>query len=223
MHPSELIFYDRVSPAFAREVIAISERLGIQADWLMAAMHFESAGTFDPSITNGDEVHWRDDGSYEIERQPGSSAIGLIQFMDFTAEMLGTTCGELRRMTALEQLGKVEAYLERYAYEMESVEDVYMAILWPRAIGKPLNYAIFSDPSDEYRWNAKLDVNHDGHVTKAEASAHVVEALRDGREADREARAGAEDLDELPPRPTETLPTNESFFFNHRPKISLLW
>ncbi len=54
-----------------------------------------------------------------------------------------------------------------------SLEDLYMAILWPRAVGKPLDYVLFSHPSLAYQQNNGLDANKDGNITKAEAATKV--------------------------------------------------
>jgi hypothetical protein len=50
----------------------VAANLGIPLDWLMTTINFETAGTFDPQISN-----------------PKSSAKGLIQFIDSTAQGLG--------------------------------------------------------------------------------------------------------------------------------------
>ena len=59
-----------------------------------------------------------------------------------------------------------------------------MAILWPAAIGKPLDFVLF-DKRDavhpkRYIQNAGLDFNQDGLITKAEATARVVRLLDKG-------------------------------------------
>src|SRR2546427_796322 len=111
----------RVSEKFRTKVRAIAADLGIDLDYLMAAMAFESAMTFSPSIPNA----------------AGSGAVGLIQFMPATAQALGTTTDELCRMTAEEQLDFVAKYFAGRKGQLQTLEDVYMAILWPAAIGKP--------------------------------------------------------------------------------------
>jgi hypothetical protein len=54
-----------------------------------------------------------------------------------------------------------------------TLEDLYMQILWPRAVGKPLDYVLFSSPSTAYKQNKGLDANKDGNITKDEAAAKV--------------------------------------------------
>ena len=150
-----------VSPEFKTRVVELATELGCDPSHLMACMAFESGGTFSPSVRNA----------------AGSGAVGLIQFMPSTAQALGTTTEALARMSAVRQLDVVERYFLPRAGRLKSLEDLYMAILWPAAIGKPLDFVLFarSDPANPRRYvqNAGLDYNRDGTVTKAEAAARV--------------------------------------------------
>lgn len=158
----------KVSDEFAARVINISAEIGIDPDWLMACMHFESAGTFSPSVRN----------KY-------SGATGLIQFMPKTAIRLGTTTDELAAMSAVDQLEYVRRYFLPYKGRLKSLEDLYMAILWPRAIGKPVDAGVpRSAHPTAYEQNKGLDLNRDGTITKAEACAKVILSLTRGREAE---------------------------------------
>lgn len=162
----ELAWGKKVTGAFKSKVVTIAAKLDTDPNYLMAAMAFESARTFSPKIQN-----------------KASKATGLIQFLPSTARRLGTSVAALKKMTAVKQLDYVDAYLEPYRGRLKDLSDVYMAILWPKAVGKPASYALFSTPSRAYRLNAPLDANSDGAVTKAEAAArvqnHLVEGLRD--------------------------------------------
>jgi len=158
----------KVTGDFAHRTIEIAVELGIEPSWLMACMAFESGRTFSPSVTNG----------------AGSGAVGLIQFMPSTALHLGTSTDELKRMTAVQQLEYVLKYFRPGKGRLHSLEDVYMTILWPNAVGKPLDYVLF-DKEDlghpkRYIQNAGLDYNKDGRVTKAEAAGHVRKELELG-------------------------------------------
>lgn len=106
----------------------------------------------------------------------------MIQFLPSTATGLGTSVEILRQMTAVEQLGYVEKYFQPYKGKLASVDDVYMAILWPKAIGQPSDYVLFATPSLEYSQNRGLDLNGDGMITKAEASEKVQLAFKHGLE-----------------------------------------
>jgi subtilisin family serine protease/peptidoglycan hydrolase-like protein with peptidoglycan-binding domain len=155
----------KVSPEFKAKVISIAQDLGTSPDYLMAAMAFESAETFSPSIVNR-----------------LSGATGLIQFTTDAAKSVGTTIADLKQMTAVQQLDYVKRYFQRYAGRLNTLDDVYMVILWPRAFGQPADTILFSSPSKEYQQNQGLDADHDGHVTKAEAAAAVRAKLVKGQQ-----------------------------------------
>ncbi|MEL6236342.1 MAG: lytic transglycosylase, partial [Pseudomonadota bacterium] len=145
---------------------------GLRADpnHLMAAIAFESADSFRTDIRN-----------------PISNATGLIQFMDFTAEELGTTLDALATMTGLQQLDFVERYFAGKARgrPLTSLSDIYMAILWPMAIGELESFVLFSEGERAYEQNKPLDVNKNGAVTKAEATSKVQGKLVLGMKANR--------------------------------------
>ena len=82
-------------------------------------------------------------------------------------------------MTAEQQLDYVAKYFKLYP-EVRTLEDIYMAILWPRAIGKPNDYVLFEKPSKTYDQNKGLDADRDGRVTKLEAAAAVRAKLQKG-------------------------------------------
>jgi len=156
----------KVSVAFKTKVIQISGNLGIDPNYLMAAMAFESVETFSASVKNAQ-----------------SGATGLIQFMPSTATALGTSTGALAAMTPEAQLDYVEKYFASYKNQLHSLEDVYMVILWPAAVGKPNTSILFSKPSAAYEQNKGLDADHDGNVTKQEAAARVRAKLVKGQGA----------------------------------------
>ncbi len=111
----------KVSAEFRARVFTICGELGIAPDHLMACMAFESGESFSPSKENA----------------AGSHAMGLIQFMPTTAAALGTTTEQLAAMTAEEQLLFVRKYFLPQKGRLHNLGDVYMAILWPAAVGKP--------------------------------------------------------------------------------------
>ena len=158
----------KVPEEFRNRVREVARTLGTDVNHLMACMAFESGETFSPSIRNA----------------AGSGAVGLIQFMPSTAGALGTTTEALAAMTAVQQLKYVEKYFKPRKGKLHSLEDVYMAILWPAAIGKPDDYVLFAkgDPQHPRRYiqNAGLDFNHDGVITKKEAAATVRKNLDKG-------------------------------------------
>jgi hypothetical protein len=161
----------RVSPAFREEVRAVCGRLGCTADHLMAAMAFESVETFSPAVKN-----------------PMSGATGLIQFMPETAQLLGTNLDDLAALTAEEQLYYVEKYFQPFKGKLTTLEDIYMAILWPRAVGQPNDFVLFSSGSIQYTQNMNLDDDGDGIITKEETASQVNSKLVKGL---RSANAGS--------------------------------
>jgi hypothetical protein len=152
----EVAWGKKVSGPFKAKVIKISDKLGCDPSHLMSAMAFETGETFSPSIVN---------------KQSG--ATGLIQFMKATAKGLGTTTAELAAMSDVDQLDFVEKHLKPFKNRMSTVSDVYMTILFPKAVGKPEAFVLFKSPTKAFKQNKGLDVNKDSQVTKAEAAAKV--------------------------------------------------
>jgi hypothetical protein len=110
--------------------------------------------------------------------------VGIIQFMPSTAISLGTTTDLLSAMTAEDQLDYVAKYFSPYKNRIKTLEDTYMAILFPAAIGKPLDFVLFSKDSPDhplrYIQNHGLDCNKDGLITKHEACLQVRMKLERG-------------------------------------------
>jgi len=153
----------KVSLEFRQKVLACCGRLGVDPDFLMASMAFETGNTFDPQAHNA-----------------STGATGLIQFLPSTAEGLGTSVGALSNMTAVDQLDFVEAYFRPFTNRLATIEDTYMAILLPSAVGKPNDHVLFSQGSKAYSENRPLDLDNDGNVTKAEAAEFVKRRLAQG-------------------------------------------
>ena len=159
----------KVSQEFRNKVADIAKDLNTDPNFLMACMAFESGRTFRADVQNA----------------AGSGARGLIQFMPSTAAALGTTTALLSEMTPVEQLDVVKKYFAHQKH-LQTLSDVYMAILWPAACGKPDSYVLFDkndhDHPKRYVQNAGLDLNHNGQVTKGEAAAKVQALLLEGLE-----------------------------------------
>jgi hypothetical protein len=147
---------------FVEKVKKISANLGIDPNWLMAIMYFESARTFSPSITNS------------------IGATGLIQFLPSTAISLGTSTSELRKMTAVKQLDYVEKYLKPYKGKLKSYIDVYFSVFFPLAIGKPDDWVIQAkgiSASAVYNSNPAFRVVKDGKIRVWEVKKVMLEKL----------------------------------------------
>lgn len=157
--------------AFQRAVTDTAKRLGVSERALYAVMSFETGGTFDPAQKN----------------LAGSGATGLIQFMPSTAEDLGTTTDELSRMSRAKQMAYVQKYfLNTGILKGSNLSDLYMAVLFPAAIGKSDDFVLFGkgatvpgygEGSKAYKQNKGLDSDGSGSVTKKEASAKVIKEL----------------------------------------------
>ncbi len=136
--------------SFEKKVREISHMLAIPPEWLMAVMYSESK--FDAGVENF----------------KGSGATGLIQFMPAAASEMNVSLSRLKRMTHVQQLEYVYLYLQtvrdRYG-DFRSLTDLYLGILYPKAIGQDFCYTLYAHPSKSYRQNSGLDENKDHHVT----------------------------------------------------------
>lgn len=131
---------------FAEKVNNISGELRIDPNWLMFVMWFESK--LNPQAVN-----------------PISGATGFIQFMPSTARSLGTTTNVLRHMSNVQQLDYVLAYLRPYKGRMKRWIDVYLAVFYPKAMGKP-DFVITSDIVAKQ--NKIFDINKDLDISVKE-------------------------------------------------------
>ena len=131
---------------FTLKVADVCNQLNIKPNWLMFVMWFESK--LNPQAVN-----------------PISGATGLIQFMPSTARSLGTTTGVLRHMNNVQQLDYVLAYLRPYKGRMKRWVDVYLAVFYPKAMGKP-NFVITSDIVAKQ--NKIFDINKDLDISVKE-------------------------------------------------------
>jgi len=158
-----MLFGEKVTATFRARVQWLAADLELPVDDLMCCMAWESGRTFSASVRNA----------------AGSGAVGLIQFMPQTAAALGTSTDALAAMKPEDQLNYVWKYFAPYKGRLHNLGDIYMAILWPAAIGKPDSYVLFDRDTGPHAYvqNKGLDFNHDGRITRAEAYSRVA-ALR---------------------------------------------
>lgn len=154
---------------FLDKVVSVSSELGFDPNDLLRVIDFETAGSFSPKAQP-----IRKDGT-KI-----SSATGLIQFLEKTANGLGTTTAELAGMTAVEQLDFVKDYFEPFKGRIKNFGDIYMAVHWPAGVGKDDSYVMYKAGSDSYKANKGLDTNGDGTVTRGETLARLFSATGKG-------------------------------------------
>ena len=143
--------------AFIDKVNSVASKLGVSPTDLLACMAFETGRTFDPSLRNR------------------IGATGLIQFIPSTAKGLGTSTENLAGLTRDQQMDYVEKYFMNGPLSRVSnptLEDLYMAILYPKAVGQPNDFVIFTAGTKAYEQNP-LDVGNKGYVTKADAASYV--------------------------------------------------
>ena len=131
---TQIAWGKKLSDPEKQEVLTTCGRLMIDPNWLMACMAFETGETFSPSI----------------ESRSGSGAMGLIQFLRTTAISLGTTTDAMAKMSFTQQMEYVGKYFKPYSGSIKSLEDTYMAILFPRAIGKLNDYVLFDKNDAKY-------------------------------------------------------------------------
>lgn len=152
-----LVYSNKVTLQFTEKVRYISDKLGINPNWLMWVMFFESS--LNPRAVNS-----------------GTGATGLIQFMPSKARSLGTTTADLLQMSAVEQLDFVYLYLKPYAGRMNCMIDVYFAVFFPVAMNKPDDYVLQTaklSASKIASQNGGFDLNKDGQITRSEVIAKV--------------------------------------------------
>lgn len=167
----DLVWSDLVSLDFTDKVLELTEEHGYPADfpdWLMASMHFETGGTFSPSIQNGAGAHY----------------FGLIQFGRAAAKDLGTTTTALRAMTQLEQLEWVFKYFNMWrkrGKEFNQLEDIYLSIFYPAAVGRDADKIIFKKGTIGYRQNRGLDLDRNGYLLVGEVCRKIYDVYYRGK------------------------------------------
>lgn len=154
-----LLFSSKVSKEFVDKAIIISNKLGIEPDWLMFLIDWESAGSFRASIENS------------------FGCIGLIQFCpDYQGSDFKTIGGVqykmsiIKAMTEEDQLDLVYDYLKEvqsYKGKFADYYQLYFAILFPEAKGKPDDYILNT------KTNPIFDLNKNGSITVLEVKQYL--------------------------------------------------
>ncbi|MFC0182564.1 Transglycosylase SLT domain-containing protein [Pseudarcicella hirudinis] len=148
-----LIFIDKI-PAnlrteFEKKLRVVCMNLKIRnPNWLMALIWAESR--FIPTA-----------------KAPDSTATGLIQFLESTANEIGYSTAQIAKMNVIEQLVPVERYLslqiKRYGLPDNGYE-LYELVHYPAAFKKANGFILYSKGSAAYNAN-RLDYDKDGNVT----------------------------------------------------------
>ena len=140
--------------------------LGMQTDWLAAVISFETAGSFSPSVLNA----------------AGSGAFGLIQFLPSTAAAIfklpntpegrAQAVAKGRAMSFAQQLKEmVIPYFKGGTYK--SLDDVYLKVFYPAAMGKASDYVVGQAGTKTYEQNKGFDKNADGEITRSEITSRI--------------------------------------------------
>jgi len=155
---NKITWGQRISVDDIKALDKLIKDMGIRAhvNDFMACMAFESGGTFDPKTRN---------------RTTGAQ--GPIQIMPVNAIAYGTTTDALSKMSFQQYLKYVGMHFKPYAKKIRDLGDVYLSILWPRGVGQPESYPLWTIGSKAYMQNEGLDLNKDGAVTKGEALHYI--------------------------------------------------
>lgn len=180
-------FYDlgwsnRVPPEFTRKVrdwCAKQNMFPGAASALMACMCFESGGTFRPDKQNNG----------------GSNYWGLIQFGTAAVIDIAKTFGlkitldDVKGMSQLDQLDLVFKYFEMWQKRgkvYKRLEDFYLTIFYPAAVGKGPDEVLFTKGSEvpiiakSYIQNNGFDINKDGAITVGEICTRLYDFYYQG-------------------------------------------
>jgi hypothetical protein len=127
----------------------VMQSAGLDAGNVATVIEFESARTWSPSVRN-----------------PGSSAVGLIQFISETAKRLGTSTAALEQMSFAEQLPWVVKYFQGIGVaRLVRLVDYYAAVFWPAAVGSADDFVIAKLGMPAYDSNKGLDHDGNGQIT----------------------------------------------------------
>ena len=142
---------------------------------LLACIANETGALFDPGLVNS------------------IGATGLIQFMPTTAKGLGTSTDALKQLSRVEQLDWVLKFFQYMGLNKKApapkLQDLYLCIYWPAAVGKPDNFIVNAADSVQAKQNASLR-SADGSITCASVGAAAAKWLPDVQQA--LANAGAQ-------------------------------
>jgi hypothetical protein len=197
-----LIWGQKISAEDCAVVRQVAVEILADANDMMAGMAWESMRTFSPKQKN----------------LAGSSGVGPIQIMRDTAKItpeIYRYCTakfpqeKIRHWSLDEQIDHVMTdiipnmtfkeymyhitlpYFRPYRGRVGNLPDLYCSILYPAAIGQPMNFKFFIKDTNnpirmkQYIQNKGLDANKDGIITKAEACAPVLREYEEGKKYSR--------------------------------------
>lgn len=146
-------------PEFLNKVKQIAQRLHCNYKDLLGLMNAES-------------------GINAKAKNKGSSATGLIQFMESTAKAMGTTTAALAAMSPIQQLDYVEKCIQMNKKAAGypdnatlSAGDLYALVFLP---ARAKQSVVASAGDSYYAANKGLDANKDGKITKDELGQRII-------------------------------------------------
>lgn len=157
-------FKSKLSESNQIKVIEVAANLGINPNWLLAVIYFETAKSFSPSKTN---------------------SIGSVGLIQFTRDKSGVAYKTINgKKYALTDIGKMDFNTQmdlvfEYFKEVKkttgkslnSFLDVYFAVFFPRALNQSSTYILQTGSltaSLIAKQNPIFDINKDGKITKSE-------------------------------------------------------
>ena len=147
---------------FLDKVKSVATSLNANYIDVLAFMYNESAGTMDPGIVNS------------------IGATGLIQFIPTTAIALGTTTAALAQLSRVDQMDYVLKYFNYFKFTTKAptpkLQDLYLCVFWPAAVGKPDNYVIAQAGGKVAQQNRGLQAA-DGSITCVSVGAAAASKL----------------------------------------------
>lgn len=157
-------FQSKLSESNQLKVIEVAANLGINPNWLLAVIYFETAKSFSPSKTNS------------------IGSVGLIQFTrDKSGVAYKTINGkkyvlsDIAKMDFDRQMDLVFEYFKEVkkttGKSLNSFMDVYFAVFFPKALNQSSTYILQTaglTASLIAKQNPLFDTNKDGKITKAE-------------------------------------------------------
>ena len=159
--------YPMCPPDLANKIVEVAKTIGTHPYYLANLINFESARTFSAAKDNGVD-----------KDSAGIGYIGLIQFGNGAVDDFKSrkdpniSKTKLKNMTEVEQMDWVEFYLQmphkRKGSDYKSSIDLYMAVFYPAAVGKP-NYMF---PQNVINANNGIDTPTE-YARRANASSQL--------------------------------------------------
>lgn len=133
--------------------------------YLLACMNFETSNTFRTDIKNN-----------------VSNAIGLIQFMPAKLKEWGINSKDFGNLSFENQLNYVFKFFVEYNYikKCKFLEDYYLSIFYPSAVGKDPDNIIARKGTELYKQNRAFDIHDKGFYTASDIAAPVITRYWEG-------------------------------------------